>query len=102
MVPSGPIVAEAALPTASWPRFGPAVTGWATTGCEPRCWLKSKVHLTVPWLPDPDGGEIAYRLPVRAVVYTVPSEPSAGATLTVWPNWACWPLPVWAVHLMLP
>ena len=34
----------------------------------------------------PDGGETAYNEPVRAVVYTVPSGPSAGATLTVCPN----------------
>src|SRR4051794_6979246 len=101
-VPSGPMVGEAALPIASWPRFPPPVTGVETSGIDPRCWPKSNVHLTLPWLPDPAGGAIAYKLPVMAVVYTVPSGASAGAILTVWPNCAWPPEPAWAVHLTVP
>ena len=102
MVPSGPIVADAALPMASWPRLPPPVTGVATSGLEPRCCPKSNDHLIVPCEPLPVGGVTAYRLPVTHATYTVPSGATAGATLTVCPNCA-WPdVPTWAVHLMRP
>src|SRR5215467_16368256 len=96
------MVTEAALPMPSCPRLPRLVTGVATIGAVPRCWPKSNDHLIEPWLPPPLGGETAYRLPVRAAEYTVPSGATAGATLTVWPNGASPVVPVWAVHLTLP
>src|SRR5215207_407411 len=102
MVPSGPMVADAPLPIPSWPRLPTPVTGVDGTGCEPRFCPKSKAHLIEPCVTEPGGGETAYRLPVTAVTYTVPSGATAGATLTVWPKGA-WPLvPTCAVQRTRP
>src|SRR5215211_1279617 len=94
MVPSGPMVAEAPLPTPSCPRVGGPATGAVTSGVGPRFCPKSNVHFVVPSLAPAAGGARAYSLPSRLVRYTVPSAASAGATFTAGP--AC------ADHFTLP